>query len=137
MRLRLPEEIAKALYPQGETVCYVTVHITDDCLVAFARESFEEQRARFLMLPDCEQVARRARRLFVDYAHSVRQIQRVIEIPETLVLFAGLNQSSRVTLVGLDSRLEIWSHQSLEAFVDHKVDSERYQLLTHATSLTA
>ncbi len=109
-RTSLPSRFRDLLSAQGADKLFVTTHMTDPCLVAFAPAQWDEIVARVGKLSMFDEVANALVRTFIAPAQecAVDKLGRIL-IPPTLREEAGLGQE--ITWAGTVSRIEIWSPQ--------------------------
>ena len=87
----------------------------DQCLFVFAEDEWRKQEAKFKGLSFTSRQARNFNRLFFSGACEVTcDGQGRILVPQYLKEFAGLK--SEVVVVGVSSRMEIWSKERWNGF---------------------
>ena len=86
----------------------------DGCLFAFDRADFEELQNKIMSLPLSNKLGRELKRFFIGSAEeSEFDKQGRILLPAPLREHAGLDKD--VALIGVGSRIEIWSKERYEA----------------------
>lgn len=95
------------------------MHVTrglDGCLFVFTPEDFQALRQDLKNLSFARQSARHLYRLLFSGAECTLDKQGRILLPASLRQYAGID--SEVIIVGMDSRLEIWSKDRWQAVTD-------------------
>jgi MraZ protein len=94
----------------------------DSCLFVFTEDEWKKQEAKFKSLSFTNSEARQFNRLYFSGACEVACDQQGrILIPDYLKQFAGLERD--VMIVGVSSRMEIWSRDGWKKFYEGTKDS--------------
>jgi MraZ protein len=107
-RTSLPSRFREILAAQNADKLFVTTHMIDECLVAFAPAQWDRIVARVAEASMFDETANMLVRSFIAPAQecAVDKLGRIL-IPPTLRDLAGLGEE--ITWAGTVSRLEIWS----------------------------
>ena len=107
-RTSLPSRFREILAAQSADKLFVTTHMIDDCLVAFAPAQWDRILARLGEQSMFDETANLLVRSFIAPAQecAVDKLGRIL-IPPTLRDRAGLGEE--ITWAGTVSRIEIWS----------------------------
>jgi len=110
-RLTIP---AKIRYDLGET--FIITRGIDNCLFIYPKDEWDKIIAKYRELPNTKD-ARNFMRVFLSGAcECVFDKQGRINISEPLIKYAGLKKDCVV--IGVSDRLEIWSEESWDNFMD-------------------
>ena len=113
-RLILPAKIRDSASGNFIDKFFITRGL-DGCLFMFAEEEWRLQEQKFKSLPITKQQARTFNRLYFSGAVEVTaDKQGRILIPQFLKDFAGIRRD--VMIVGVSSRIEIWSKDKWQEF---------------------
>ncbi len=128
-RLIIPSKFREAL---GEE--FVVSKGMDGCLFVYANEDWNAFEQKLTSLPLINKEARKFARFFLAGAALVElDKQGRILLPASLREFAGLDKD--VVLVGVGSRIEIWSKEKWEAITDDE-DMDNIASAMEALGLT-
>ncbi len=113
-RLILPSRFREVSKTQFIEKFYVTRGL-DKCLFMFAEEEWKSQEAKFKAISFTKQESRTFNRLYFSGAvEMVPDRQGRILLPQYLKDFAEIKRD--VAIVGVSSRIEIWSREKWEEF---------------------
>lgn len=113
-RLIIPSRFRDVLKEHGIEKLYITRGL-DKCLFVFAEDEWRLQEQKFRSLSFTKQEARRFNRLYFSGAiEVVADRQHRILIPQYLKDFAGIQR--HIVIVGVSSRIEIWSRERWREF---------------------
>lgn len=94
----------------------------DTCLFMFPEEEWKQQEAKFKNLSFTKSQARKFNRLFFSGAvEAIPDKQGRILIPSYLKNYAGIKKE--IMLIGVSSRIEIWSKEKWEEFYNTSKES--------------
>ena len=115
-RLIVPAKFRQALKQQQITSLFITRGL-DGCLFIFAEPEWRTAEARFKQVPFTRGEGRKFNRLLFSGAMEVTidPLGR-LHVPRHLREFAGIKQD--VVIVGVSSRIEVWSKQKWTAFYE-------------------
>lgn len=115
-RLIIPAKIRELL----GTECIVTRGL-DGCLFIYPKDEWENIIRKYKELPDTKN-RRHFMRIFLSGATICEyDKQGRINIPMSLVAYAKLKKDC--IIIGVDERLEVWSKDSWDAFIDKTEDN--------------
>lgn len=115
-RLIIPAKIRELL----GTECIVTRGL-DGCLFIYPKDEWENIIRKYKELPDTKN-RRHFMRIFLSGATICEyDKQGRINIPMSLVSYAKLKKDC--IIIGVDERLEVWSKDSWDAFIDKTEDN--------------
>lgn len=128
-RLIIPSKFREVL---GEE--FVVSKGMDGCLFVYANDDWNEFEQKLTSLPLINKEARQFARFFLAGAAQVEvDKQGRILLPATLREFAGLDKD--VVLVGVGSRIEIWSKEKYDA-IGEDVDMDNITAAMESLGLT-
>ena len=128
-RLIIPSKFREVL---GEE--FVVSKGMDGCLFVYANDDWNEFEQKLTSLPLINKEARQFARFFLAGAAQVEvDKQGRILLPATLREFAGLDKD--VVLVGVGSRIEIWSKEKYDA-IGEDVDMDNITAAMEGLGLT-
>lgn len=115
-RLIIPAKFRQALKTQGVKTLFLTRGL-DGCLFLFTESEWRMAENRFKQVPFTKTEGRKFNRLFFSGAAEVAVdgLGRLL-IPKTLKEFAEIKQD--VVIVGVSTRIEVWSKEKWQAFYD-------------------
>ena len=129
-RLIIPSKFREVL---GEE--FVVSKGMDGCLFVYANDDWNEFEQKLTSLPLINKEARQFARFFLAGAAQVEvDKQGRILLPATLREFAGLDKD--VVLVGVGSRIEIWSKEKYDA-IGEDVDMDNITAAMESLGLTS
>ena len=115
-RLIIPAKIRELL----GTECIVTRGL-DGCLFIYSKDEWENIIRKYKELPDTKN-RRHFMRIFLSGATICEyDKQGRINIPMSLIAYAKLKKDC--IIIGVDDRLEVWSKDSWNAFIDETEDN--------------
>jgi len=115
-RVIIPAKFRQALKEQQTESLFLTRGL-DNCLFLFPESEWRMAESRFKQIPFTKSEGRKFNRLFFSGAAevSVDSLGRIL-VPKTLKDFAGIKQ--HVVIVGVSTRIEIWSTEQWRAFYE-------------------
>ncbi len=120
-RMAIPTKVRDALNSFSEGRIVVTANTEERCLLVYPETQWQEILPKIESLPSFNKVARRAQRLLIGYATPLEMdANGRILVPPTLREYAGLDK--RAMLVGQGKKLELWSEERWEAWLDQGDD---------------
>ena len=115
-RLTIP---SKVRYELGES--FVVTRGLDNCLFIYSKDEWTNVVNKYKELPNTKD-ARNFMRFFLSGATNCEfDKQGRINIPSPLINYADLNKEC--VIIGVNERLEIWSKQNWEKFINENEDS--------------
>ena len=113
-RLIVPAKFRQALHEQEVKRLFLTRGL-DSCLFLFPESEWRTAESRFKQIPFTKSEGRKFNRLFFSGATEVAvdRLGRVL-VPKSLKEFAQIKQD--VVIVGVSSRIEIWSKERWHEF---------------------
>lgn len=116
-RLIIPAKFREALKAHHVKSLFLTRGL-DGCLFVFPESEWRQAESRFRQIPFTKGEGRKFNRLFFSGASEVAvdRLGRLL-IPKTLKDFAQINQE--VVVVGVSSRMEVWSKEKWHAFYEN------------------
>ena len=122
-RIIIPSEFREAS-KENYVEKFVITRGLDTCLFMFPEEEWKSQEAKFKNLSFTKREARKFNRLFFSGAvEIIPDKQGRILIPTYLKAYAGIKKD--IILVGVSSRIEIWSREKWEEF--YKTSRESFE----------
>lgn len=113
-RLIIPSKF-REVFKENYVERFFVTRGLDMCLFVFAEDEWRKQESRFKALPFTSSEARQFSRLYFSGACEVTcDKQGRILIPDYLKEFAGIKRD--VIIVGVSSRMEIWSKEIWQAY---------------------
>jgi len=120
-RIIIPSKFREISKEQYIDKFYVTRGL-DTCLFMFPEEEWRQQEAKFKNLSFTKRESRKFNRLFFSGAvETIADKQGRILIPSYLKHYAGIKKE--IMLIGVSSRIEIWSKEKWEEFYASSRDS--------------
>ena len=120
-RLIIPSKFREAFKENYVERFFVTRGL-DTCLFVFTEDEWRKQESRFKALSFTNSEARQFNRLYFSGACEVTcDKQGRILVPDYLKDFAGIKRD--VVIVGVSSRMEIWSKEGWQEFYKKTKDS--------------
>jgi MraZ protein len=118
-RMAIPTKVRDALNSCCEGRIVVTANTEERCLLVYPESQWLEILPKIESLPSFNKAARRAQRLLIGYATPLEMDAngRVL-VPPTLREYAGLDK--KVMLVGQGKKLELWSEERWEQWLDQE-----------------
>jgi MraZ protein len=115
-RLIIPAKFRQALKEHDATTLFLTRGF-DGCLFLFPESEWRDLENRFKQIPFTKAEGRKFNRLFFSGASEV-DVDRLgrLLIPRTLKEFAQIKQD--VVIVGVSTRMEVWSKEQWRAFYE-------------------
>ncbi len=115
-RLIVPAKFRQALKDHNEKGLFLTRGL-DGCLFLFPESEWRVSESRFKQVPFTKGEGRKFNRLFFSGATevSIDGLGRLL-IPKTLKEFAQIKQD--VVIVGVSTRIEVWSKERWRAFYE-------------------
>lgn len=105
---------AKLRYDLGEN--FIVTRGLDGCLFIYPKQEWDNIISKYKNLPDTKE-RRHFMRIFLSGATVCEyDKQGRINIPEPLISFANLKKEC--IIVGVDERLEVWSKECWQQFID-------------------
>ncbi len=115
-RLTIPSKIR---YELGEG--FVVTRGLDKCLSIYPKEEWDNIIRKYKELPQTKDV-RNFMRIFLSGATTLEfDKQGRINIPSPLVTFANLKKDC--IIIGVNDRLEVWSHENWQEFINTNEDN--------------
>lgn len=120
-RLIIPAKFRKALTEEDTKPFFLTRGL-DGCLFVFPESEWRLLEARFKQIPFTKGEGRKFNRLFFSGAAEVEldKLGRAL-VPKNLKDYAAIDQ--QVVVVGVSSRIEIWSKERWESFYEDAQES--------------
>ena len=120
-RIILPSKFRAALKEHYVEKLFLTRGL-DECIFVFPEEEWKTQETKFRNIPFTKKEGRRFNRLYFSGAiDAVPDKQGRILIPKYLKDYAGIKRD--ILIVGVSSRIEIWSKEKWEEFYKTSKDS--------------
>ncbi len=120
-RLIIPSKF-REVFKENYVERFFVTRGLDTCLFVFAEDEWKKQESKFRSLPFTSAEARQFNRLYFSGACEVTcDKQGRILVPDYLKEFAKIKRD--VVIVGVSSRMEIWSKENWEAFYRSTKDS--------------
>ena len=115
-RLIVPAKFRQALKEHDVTALFLTRGL-DGCLFVFPESEWRMVESRFKQIPFTKAEGRKFNRMFFSGATevSVDNLGRIL-VPKSLKEFAGIKED--VIIVGVSSRMEVWSKERWQAFYE-------------------
>ena len=115
-RLIIPARFRQALKEQDVTALFLTRGL-DGCLFLFPEAEWRTVESRFKQIPFTKAEGRKFSRMFFAGAAELKvdRLGRLL-IPKHLKEFAGIKQD--VMIVGVSTRMEIWSKNAWQSFYE-------------------
>ena len=114
-RLTIP---SKVRYELGES--FIVTRGIDRCLFIYPKHEWEQIIAKYRLLPNTKE-ARNFMRFFLSGATVCEfDKQGRINISAPLIKYAGLEKEC--IIIGVNDRLEVWSRDAWEQFIDENED---------------
>ena len=115
-RLIVPAKFRQALKEHDVTALFLTRGL-DGCLFLFPESEWRLVESRFKQIPFTKAEGRKFNRMFFSGAVevSVDGLGRIL-VPKPLKEFAGIKED--VVIVGISSRMEVWSRERWQAFYE-------------------
>ncbi len=115
-RLIIPAKFRQVLHEHDAKTLFLTRGL-DGCLFLFPESEWRVAESRFKQVPFTKGEGRKFNRLFFSGAAnvSVDDLGRIL-VPKHLKEFAQIKQD--VVIVGVSSRIEIWSKEKWQAFYE-------------------
>ena len=115
-RLIVPAKFRQALKEHDIGSLFLTRGL-DGCLFLFPESEWRMVESRFKQIPFTKAEGRKFNRMFFSGAAemTVDTLGRIL-VPKTLKEFAGIKED--VMIVGVSSRIEVWSRQRWQAFYE-------------------
>lgn len=122
-RMAIPTKVRDALSSFSEGRIVMTAHTEERCLLVYPESQWLEILPKIEALPSFNKVARRAQRLLIGYATPLEMdnIGRIL-VPPTLREYAGLDK--QVMLIGQGKKMELWSEERWQHWLDDAGDDE-------------
>ena len=115
-RLIIPSKFRESFKEYDIEKFYITRGL-DKCLFLFTENEWKTQESRFKSLPFTKSEARKFNRMYFSGASQIDcDGQGRILIPKYLKDFAGIKRD--VVIIGVSSRMEIWSKDVWSAYYD-------------------
>ena len=120
-RLAIPARIRETLVDVCGGRLVVTAHTEERCLLVYPEPQWLEILPKIEALPSFNKIARRTQRLLIGYATplEVDANSRVL-LPPTLREYAQLDK--KLMLVGQGKKLELWSEEGWQSWLDTDED---------------
>ena len=120
-RLIIPSKF-REVFKENYVERFFVTRGLDTCLFVFTEDEWRKQESRFKSLSFTSSEARQFNRLYFSGACEVTcDKQGRILVPEYLKDFAGIKRE--VVIVGVSSRMEIWSKEGWQEFYKKTKDS--------------
>ena len=115
-RLIVPAKFRQALKEHDISALFLTRGL-DGCLFLFPESEWRLVESRFKQIPFTKAEGRKFNRMFFSGATevSVDTLGRIL-VPKGLKDFAGIKED--VVIVGISSRMEVWSKERWQAFYE-------------------
>lgn len=115
-RLIVPAKFRQALKEHDITALFLTRGL-DGCLFLFPESEWRTVESRFKQIPFTKAEGRKFNRMFFSGATEVGvdSLGRIL-VPKPLKEFAGIKED--VMIVGVSSRMEVWSLERWQAFYE-------------------
>ncbi|GAB1265013.1 division/cell wall cluster transcriptional repressor MraZ [Aurantivibrio infirmus] len=118
-RIAMPTRVRESL----DTICggriVITANYKDRCLLVYPEPKWQEIVSQIKALPNTSQAARRLQLIVIGYANELELDSngRVL-LAQTLRDYAGIDK--KLMLFGQMDRLELWSAEGWQAFIDNQ-----------------
>ena len=120
-RLIIPSKL-REVFKENYVERFFVTRGLDTCLFVFTEDEWKKQEARFKSLPITNAQSRQFNRLYFSGACEVTcDRQGRILVPDYLKEFAKIKRD--VVIVGVSSRMEIWSKENWQEFYKNTKDS--------------
>lgn len=120
-RLIIPSKF-REVFKENYVERFFVTRGLDTCLFVFAEDEWKKQEGKFRSLPFTSREARQFNRIYFSGACEVTcDRQGRILVPQYLKDFARIK--NEVVVVGVSSRMEIWSKELWKEFYDNTKDS--------------
>jgi len=116
-RFAVPTRIRETLASACEGRLVITAHNEERCLLVYPEPQWQELLPKIEALPNLNKAASRLQRLLIGYACPLElDGNGRLLLPPTLREFAGLDK--KLMLVGQGKKLELWSEESWNAWLE-------------------
>jgi len=116
-RFAVPTRIRETLASACEGRLVITAHNEERCLLVYPEPQWQELLPKIEALPNLNKAASRLQRLLIGYACPLElDGNGRLLLPTTLREFAGLDK--KLMLVGQGKKLELWSEESWNAWLE-------------------
>jgi len=116
-RFAVPTRIRETLASVCEGRLVITAHNEERCLLVYPEPQWQELLPKIEALPNLNKAASRLQRLLIGYACPLElDGNGRLLLPPTLREFAGLDK--KLMLVGQGKKLELWSEESWNAWLE-------------------
>lgn len=121
-RLAIPAELRDKLMAVCGGRVTVTAHTEDRCLLIYPESEWQKLAPKIQALPNIDPKARRMQRILLGNAKEfeIDEANGRILLPPTLRDYAGLEK--KLMLLGQGHKIEIWSEERWEGYLDHEAD---------------
>lgn len=122
-RFAVPTKVREALMAACEGRLVITAHYEERCLLVYPEPQWQELLPQIEKLPNLSRAASRLQRLLIGYACPMEMdANGRLLLPPTLRDYAGLEK--KLMLVGQGKKLELWSEERWNAWLDDSEDAE-------------
>lgn len=120
-RLIIPSKFRESFKEYGVEKFYITRGL-DKCLFMFTESEWKSQESKFKSISFTKAEARKFNRLYFSGASDIEcDKQGRILIPKYLKDYAGIKRD--VMIVGVSSRIEIWSKEAWQSYYNNSKES--------------
>lgn len=114
-RVNIPAKMRKALSPEANDT-FVLTRGADKCIVAYPLDEWRKYEERFAQLNQYDEKDRFFLRMILSWSMEAEvDGQQRISIPKRHLDFAGID--SKVTIVGMMDRIELWNPEEFERYL--------------------
>lgn len=122
-RFAVPTRVREELMASCDGRLVITAHNEERCLLVYPEPQWQELLPKIEALPNMKKAASRLQRLLIGYACPLEMDGNGrLLLPPTLRDFAGLEK--KLMLVGQGKKLELWSEERWNAWLDDSSDDE-------------
>lgn len=120
-RIAIPAHVRESLMAICGGRIVLTANNTEKCVLVYPEPQWAEVVPKVQALPSFSKVARRTQRLLLGHAKALEidAVGRVL-VPPTLRSFANLDK--KLLLIGQGKKLELWSEESWNAWLNEADD---------------
>lgn len=122
-RFAVPTRVREALMATCEGRLVITAHYEERCLLVYPEPQWQELLPDIEKLPNLSKAASRLQRLLIGYACPMEMDGNGrLLLPPTLRDYAGMEK--KLMLVGQGKKLELWSEEGWNKWLDEPQDEE-------------
>lgn len=122
-RFAVPTRVREGLMAACEGRLVITAHYEERCLLVYPEPQWQELLPQIEKLPNLSKAASRLQRLLIGYACPMEMdANGRLLLPPTLRDYAGMEK--KLMLVGQGKKLELWSEERWNEWLDEAQDDE-------------